>query len=161
MKNYNVKNPMQNDDIKNKSINSLREGGNLKCSKQQRLLNEYIGGILNFPFMSYAIDIALDNNIAVEYNGGGHNLNVKLGYITQKQFNQKEMTRKTILYKNGWRIITFISQRDLLPEKSICNAVISFAIEYFNTNNRHWLEFDIDKMEIKTSQFIKNINEII
>lgn len=63
-------------------------------SRQQRWLHEVIGGSLNYPIFGYYIDIVMDcNKIAIEYDGSGHDLAVKIGRMTKTQWENYEKLR--------------------------------------------------------------------
>ena len=86
------------------------------------------------------MDIAFPNEkIDVEYNGGGHNLQVKLGTITESKFIQNETYRKKQLYSENWKIITFISPSNkVLTKEETINSFKS-AKNYFIQEQRHWV----------------------
>lgn len=77
---YGVEYAIQNKDILHKSINSRYSHGTFTCSNQQYQLYEIIGGELNYPFKNFVIDIAyVEDKIAIEWDGSGHDLSVRLG----------------------------------------------------------------------------------
>lgn len=43
--------------------------------------------------------ILIESNIYIEYNGSGHDLNVRMGQITKSEFNRKEVARYRLLKK--------------------------------------------------------------
>lgn len=159
---YGVDNPMKVKHIRQKALQTKFDNNSNVCSKPQKILHEYIGGYLNYPCDLFSIDIALlDDNIAVEYNGGGHDLCVKLSNMSQSKFNQKETHRKKVLYKNGYRIITFITKTDKIFDKDKTNKLIEYCKDLFETHNKHWVEIWIDDEIIKTSTFETKIKNII
>lgn len=99
---YGCENPLGSDLVKEKIARTKYENGTQNSSKQQNYFHDILGGKLNYPFKHYYIDIAFPNDkIAVEYNGGGHDLSVKLGNITESKFKQLETFRKKQLYADG------------------------------------------------------------
>lgn len=149
---YNVINPSQIDDVMNK-IQQTRYKNDLQASsKQQRYLCDIIGGELNFPFKRRYIDIALvEDKIAIEYNGGGHNLAVKLGELSEKEFIRNENFRKKTLFENDWKLIEFISPTNkVLCADSIKN-IMKLCIDLFNNHNKHYIKIYIDEDKIVNS----------
>lgn len=164
--NYGVSNPSQSKEIQEKIRQSFYQNNSQKVSKQQQAIFNCLDQnkfCLNYPLLRYNIDIADElQKIAIEYNGGGHNLQVKLGTITPSQFIQKETFRKKQLYKKGWKIITFISEnKNLIPEEKECQKLVNSAYAYFNIENRHWAEFLLEERIVKTSQFSMSFEEFI
>ena len=159
-KNYGVDNPPQSKEIQEKIRESFSKNGTQKVSKQQQSLFDYLdrneGFELNYPMSRFNIDIAdTKNKIAIEYNGGRHNLQVKMGTLTQSEFIQKETYRKKILYSNNWKIITLISPyRSFIPDKDSFLSFKEVCYNYFEKENRHWVELYVEENNrVKTSMF--------
>ena len=154
--NYQVDNPSQSLFIQEKIRNSFYENRTQKASKQQRQLYDFLPSsqyLLNFPCGFYNIDIAdIENQIAIEYDGGRHNLSVKLGNITESKFKQNEIHREKFLYKQNWKIITIKSiNKNLIPsQKDFLDFLRSSSI-YFQSDNKHWTEFDVETNKVLTS----------
>lgn len=168
LKKYGTKRPTQNKEIKEKVKNTLftkygvtnpilcpgvlenvliskYNSKTQTSSKQQNKLNEIIGGELNYPFKRYYIDIAfIEQKIAVEYNGGGHNLSVKLGDITQEEFDRNERFRDKQMFEDGWKIIKFISIKNKLPKDNDTLSIFNFCL-YLINNGYHKIEINIDE----------------
>ena len=162
LENYGVTNPTLNKEILSKSMETLTNHGLQKVSKQQQYFYDIIGGELNYPVGYYALDIALtDEKIDIEYNGGGHNLQVKLGQIDENKFIQKETWRKKYLYSYGWKIITLISPSNKTLDKDSIISLINAAKQYFIVENRHWVEIFIEEKKIHTSILDMNFEEFI
>lgn len=154
---YGVKYPMQNKEILKKcidnSMKTLDKNGKIKCSTQQIYLSNLLNGKINYLFSNCFLDIVIPNKMVyIEYDGGGHDLSVKLGKLTQEEFNYKEIKRGTFLEKNGWKLIRIISSKDLLPSDEKIIEMIDYAKEYLSTGH-NWIKFDIDNQLIKCSQF--------
>lgn len=137
---------------------TLYKKGTQMCSIQQKHIHNLLGGELNFPVYKSTLDIAFPNKkIYIEYDGGGHDLSVKLGSVTRDEFNKKEIARKYALYRRGWKEIRIISRKDMIPNDEIIYKMYEFAVECF-LNNCSWVEFDIDNKKVKSSQFDKKYN---
>lgn len=162
LKKYNVEHAMQNKKIKEKQLQTLYENGTAPCSKQQRYLCELFNGELNYLIDSFLLDIAFINDkLYIEYDGGGHDLQVKLGTITEKEFKQKEIVRGNILKNKGWKVIRIISNKDKLLQNEDLLKLFNHCKNFLLTTNHTWIYIDIDKMTIKCNAYEKNIEEIL
>lgn len=166
--NYGVENPSQNKEIQAKIRKSFAKNGTQKVSKQQQKLFDYLDGDekyeLNFPASNFNVDIAdICNKIAIEYNGGGHNLQVKMGASTESEFTQKEIFRKKVLYSYNWKIITLISPyRSFTPSKEDFLKFKQSCYNYFERENKHWVELYIEENnKVKTSKFEMDFENFI
>ena len=91
--------------------------------------------------------------MCIEYDGGGHDLNVKLGSITQKEFNQKEIIRNNIIKRNGYKQMKIISSNDKLPSDDVLLKMLSDTRQYFIDHPNHsWIEFNIDNSIVRNAE---------
>jgi hypothetical protein len=139
LKRYGFESAMQNEEIKNKCtqnmLNTMYSNGNIACSKQQKHIHELFGGELNYIIDRCALDIAFPNDkIYIEYNGGGHDVHVKVGRISEKEFKQKEIQRYMFLKSLGWKQILISSARDYLPQDDILLEELNNAYNILNTS---------------------------
>lgn len=155
---YGYKNPMQNEEIKEKSITNSAESryknSTVKYSKQQEYICNILDGKLNYPISRLNVDILLEDKIIVEYNGGGHDLIVKLNGMSEKEFKIKDQRRGSFLTSLGYKIITIICLKDNIPFDDTILKMISYSKRYF-IDNHSWIKFDIDNSRVITSQFVK------
>ena len=148
---YGFANPSSSPVVRQKVTKTKYENSSQTSSRQQKYLHDILGGELNYSFGRYFIDIAFpDKKVAVEYNGSGHDLSVRLGQITPSKFIQNETYRKKQLYADAWRLITWISHSDKLPPSEQVVALHNFAMSLLQ--ERHWVEIDLDNNFIRTSQ---------
>ena len=155
-------NPMQVEEIKlkslEKSIASLCKNGNIPTSKQQIYIHNLLGGKLNFTIKISALDIAFpEEKLYVEYDGGGHDLRVVFGKMTQEEFDKKEMRRYYYFKNKGWKMIRLISKNDLLPLDNKIIEMIQYAKDYLNLGHS-WIIFDIDNSKIKCTEYENKYN---
>lgn len=177
MKNYGCEYPMQSKEVLLKSRNSMREtygvehnfhrkevlekvafanshqkfnNGTAPSSKAQRYISKLLNGTLNFPIERYNIDILLDDNIYIEYNGSGHNMNVKMGKITESEFIKKETIRYHTLKKLGYKAIIIDNYSDKLPNDDVIIDVISGLCEFLKISDSNWVKINFDNMKITT-----------
>lgn len=157
---YGVDNPFKNKEIMKKAninrLKSLYKNGNGICSKQQKHLYDLLGGELNYPIDNYLLDIVfLNEMIYIEYNGGGHNIPVKLGQISEKQFEHKEIVRYNYLKNKNWKLIRIVCSNDKLLEDNLIINLINECKDYLLNSNHSWIELNIDEMKIKCTEYEK------
>lgn len=158
LKKYNFNNSLQVPEIRKKIYITKYKNQSMPCSKNQKKIANLLNGEINYPIDLFFIDIALlDKMIYIEYDGGGHNLSVKLGYITKKDFDNKQRKRKYILQKKGWKLIRIISHKDKLYSDDLMIILINKAQQYLLETNHSWVEIDIDNNEYRCSQYVKKI----
>lgn len=153
IKKYGVKYTLLNPLVKEKAMKTMFENKTVATSRQQQYLHDLLGGQLNYPIGNYYIDILLNSNIAFEYDGGGHKLQVKLGNVTGEEFMKKERSRDYFLKRRGFKIIRLTSSRDRLPTESILLSSIKKCIKYLNDGGTN-SEINLDESYIR---FGKNI----
>ena len=149
---YGFEHPMQNKEVSSKVRETLTKNGNVSCSKQQAYVHSIIGGELNYPYYNASLDIAFpEERIYCECDFGGHWLSIKLGGLTQDEFDKKERNRWYSLYRSGWKSINIISTKDLIPSDQKLLEIISYARTYLNQNH-HYIKFDLDNSKIINSK---------
>ena len=137
---------------------TLFSNGTAPCSRQQRYLHQLFGGELNYPVKTFSLDIAFpEEMIYLEYDGGGHDLSVKYGNLTTEEFVKKERNRTYYFMRNGWKSIRIISSKDKIPSDEKLLEMLDYSRQYLS-DNHHYIKFDIDNHNIKTSQFIKDFD---
>jgi very-short-patch-repair endonuclease len=142
---YGVEYAMQNEIIKANAIATLYRNGNVNTSKQQLYLHSLLGGDINKAEGRYNLDIAFpDETIYIEYDGGGHNLQVKFGTMTEKEFKKKEMDRYFYLKRRGWKMIKITSPIDYLPSDEIILNEIQKAKQWFSIDGFGHSHYNID-----------------
>lgn len=155
---YGVENPAQLPDTLIKAAQTYYKNSSKECSKQQLyiyyLYNMTNSVKLNYPISYYNVDIYLtDEKLVCEYDGGGHNLRVALGQLTQKEFDQKEIVRNNIIKREGYKQMRIISSKDLLPSDSILLQMLEYTKEYFSNYPEHsWIEFNIDTSIVQNAE---------
>ena len=155
MEKYGVPYIMQNKEILERARLTLLKNGNIPCSTQQKYLYKLFGGELNYLLKNINLDIAYpEEKLYIEYDGSGHNLNVKCNNITQDEFNKKERNRRYALYRSGWKEIRIVSKKDNFPSDKVLLQMIQYAREYLNTGHSY-IRFDLDEGTVTSSQFIK------
>jgi very-short-patch-repair endonuclease len=154
---YGVEYSLQNEEVKRKSKRTLFKNNTAPTSRTQKYLHELLGGKLNYPLGNYYIDIVLNDNIAFEYDGGGHRLQVKFGNLTDEEFDKKEIAREFYLKRRGYKIVRLVSTRDKLPEKDILLDAIYKCLEYVNDNGTN-SEINIDEGYVRLGKNILTYN---
>lgn len=154
---YGVEFPIQNKDILYKSISTRYKHGNFTCSTQQYQLHQLIGGELNYPFKNFVIDVAFpDEKIAVEWDGSGHDMSVRMGRISNKEFKRNENYRNLVLFNSNWKIIRFITKKDIFPDNIL--DIFNYCKSYID-NGGHKITVFIDENQIHfKNQYIEISN---
>ena len=140
---YGVENQFQREEIRDKAMFIKSKNNLIVYSNQQKYLHNLLGGELNYcdkTTKGYSLDIAFpDMKVLIEYNGTGHNLQVKFGNITEEEFKLKEIQRYCILKYNGWKQIKIESKRDYLPSDDMLKEEFSKALEWLKSDDKgHW-----------------------
>ncbi len=158
LKKYGVEYTLQLPEIREKIINTLYQNSSQKSSIQQRYLNKLYGGILNYPIKYFSADICFPKEkIIIEYDGGGHLLNVETGRETKEEHDQKEILRNNIIKREGYKQIHIISSTDKLPSDRILLKMLSNAKEYFNTSLHTWVEYYIDISIMRNAENMEGV----
>ena len=138
MEKYGVEYPLQSQHIQKRARETYysRYGNksfSTSISKTQNELCEIYNGKLNVYIDGYFVDILVDN-IVVEYDGSGHDLSVRLGKVSQQDFDENEIYRENILIQNGYKIlrILYMNKQDTLPEKEKLYLIFDKAKNLFN-----------------------------
>ena len=147
--------------IREKIQSTAKKHHYIPASKQQKRLQKLFGGILNYVYKNYAIDIALlDEKIAIEYNGSGHDLNVQKQRVTEEEFIQHENERKNFLLKNNWKLLVIISKDDTLTNNFILKKLFYFIKNKFK-NNINYAEINFDKKNIFFDDYIISFKQAL
>lgn len=154
LKRYGCKTPSQLPEIREKMVKTLYANFSQKSSKQQRYINNLYQGVLNFPVKYYNVDIYLPNdNFVIEYDGGGHMLNVITGRETIEEYNHKEIVRFNVVKREGYKQMKIISNSDKLPSDTTLLQMLSDARTYFSLYPQHsWIEFNIDTSSLRSAE---------
>lgn len=159
---YGVNNPAQLPEIREKMVKTLYKNSSQKCSKQQlyiyNLFNITCRANLNFPISFCSVDICFpDEKIVLEYDGGFHDGRVKLGRMTQEEFDRKELIRDKVIKSEGYKIIRIKSSSDKLPSDYVLLQMLSEAKHYFQTTQHTWQTYDIDKSLLFNAENLNGI----
>lgn len=156
LKKLGVEYPFQSKYILDKIIdiqikNNGKIGRAVNTSSQQIYLNNLYGGELNYFIKPYCIDIYFKNeNIICEYDGGGHNMLVKYGKLTENEFKIKEDGRSDFLQKMGYKEFHIISTTDKLPKDEDLINIKKNAFYYLLNQNGKYYSYNIDTKKIIT-----------
>lgn len=143
---YGVENVYEIPNAREKIAQGLYRNHTQKVSYQQEYLCDLFNGELNYPISKYNADICFPfEKTIVEYNGGGHALNVLIGKETEDEHKQKEIQRFYIIKRAGYKQIIITSSNDYLPSDDVLIRMLEEAKEYFNSTVHTWVEYDIDK----------------
>lgn len=146
---YGVNHPMQDYNIHKKSVEGhINNFGNYRkncdfvngvpVSKVQKEICERLQNFqLNYLEDGYYYDMFNSiKNLVIEYNGKGHDLQVKFGKITQEDFNQRESTRiERIMARHNLLIIEdphdrFVHPKNFLKYFPLINQAVENPLNY-------------------------------
>lgn len=156
---YGYETPLQSAEIKEKISQTSHKNGTVPTSKQQLYLFNLYKLIdssvrLNYPILHFNADICfIEEKLDIELDCGGHNLSVKIGQLTQEEFDQKEIIRDRVIKNEGYKIIRIKSKTNKLPHDQILLHMLFEAKQYFYEYPNHsWIEFDIDNSAIYNAE---------
>lgn len=130
---YSTENVMQVKEYKNKYLEHKRNDlfnknyptsylfkNGIPVSLAQNNLYELLQNYeLNYKFNEYYLDLFNQKeNIAIEYNGKGHDLQVRLNKITTEKFQEKENIRKEKILNSNIRLLVIQDKKDIWKEKN-------------------------------------------
>lgn len=132
---------------------TMYQDGTAPCSIQQRYLHKLFGGELNYPISRCSLDIAFpEDKIYIEYNGGGHNLQVQFGNMSELDFLEYENKRFLFLKSQGYKCIYILTNKDKLPSDTVLLNMLEYAKSKL-LDDIFYIKFDIDNSKIIISQF--------
>jgi very-short-patch-repair endonuclease/nucleoside diphosphate kinase len=130
LKKYGVENPQKQYNYKYHFVNGI------KVSKAQIKINNYLNGKLNVYLGGYYPDITLEkDNIIIEYNGSGHNLAVKIGKISQEEFDNKDKKRLNFFISQGWKCLIIENSLDKIISIDYLQSIADLINILKNNNN--------------------------
>lgn len=162
---YGNEHPMHIKEFQEKMRKTLYENQKAPTSKQQLYIytlykSKFTESIieLNYPISYYNADICfLKEKLDIEIDCGGHNLSVKIGQLTQEEFDQKEIVRNNIIKREGYKQMRIISRKDNIPSDKVLLEMLAFANNYFSTTCHSWVTYDIDNSLLFSAQHKQGI----
>lgn len=151
---YGVAFPTQSPEVQEKIVNTMYKNSSQRTSIQQRYLCHLYNGLLNYPIKHYSADVYLpEDNIVIEYDGGGHKLSVDIGYKTEAEYLHHEIVRNNVIKNEGYRQMRIISSKDFLPPDDILLQMLEHTRQYFNDCPEHsWIEYNIDTSTVRNAE---------
>lgn len=109
-------------------------------SSQQIYLQSIYGGEINYKIGKYSVDILfVKDRIYLEYDGNGHDLQVRLGKKTKEEFAIFEDKRTRRLLSLGYKEFRIKSKSDKLPSDE---TLLNIKEKAFNVlKNTEWNSF--------------------
>lgn len=162
-KKYGVTTPILNPQIREKivntyikkygknriSVNGLYIINGVFCSKAQKTICDYFNFEINYMIGPYYVD-GFKDNIIIEYNGGGHDLALKQGKISEEKFNLKEKERIKFLNKN-YSILIIENKKDFEISKEILTNI--------EDKLKNIKDKEVIIYQVKGSTTIENVSE--
>lgn len=143
---YGVDNPMKVPEIqakceKSRTSCNFEGSDNFSCYKfvsgipvslGQNNLAEILDFQLNFHYHKYYLDL-VKNNVAIEYDGRGHDLGVRMGSISLEDFKDKEEDKEKEILEN-FRLLRIVDSKDKFRKKENIEPYL-LQIEEFITSD--------------------------
>ena len=150
IENLGVQYPFQSPDILQKcSDTTLQKYGKrhicVNTSKQQKYVCELYDGILNYEVGKYSLDIFMQQyNIDIEWDGSGHRLRVKMGKMTDDEFDELENIRTAFILENGIKVCRIICTSDKVPDDNTLLSIKQDIIQklYYDGYNEYVINLD-------------------
>lgn len=144
---YGVENYSQTEEMKAILKDNFHKSGIVSSSAGQRKIAEIVNGELNYLFHGFYLDVLYDGNIDIEYDGSGHRMRVKMGKMTDEEFDKQERKRYAVLHSFGIKTITIIgNDKDILPNDDELKEDIFSAIKEIQDNNLKSYKIDYSKL---------------
>jgi len=142
---YGVDNISQIESVKLKKSETFFRNGSTRTSRQQIYIHQLFGGELNYSNNTPSLDIAFpEDKVYIEVNGSGHDLCVKMGNMTEKEFKEREKRRYYYLKRRGWKVIFINTVRDYLPSNEVLLEEFNKALEWFESNDKGHYHYNIN-----------------
>lgn len=147
LKKYGVESYSQTKEMKAILKENFHKSGIVASSAGQRKIAELVDGELNYLFHGFYLDILYGKNIDIEYDGSGHRMRVKIGKMTDEEFDKQERKRYAVLHSLGIKTITIIgNDKDILPDDDELKKDIFSAIKEIQDNNLKSYKIDYSKL---------------
>ena len=157
LKRYGVKEgflqPKYFEQIKEKANKKQVKTQFFKASRQQIFINNLLNGQTEYVCGKYILDIKKDN-FDIEYDGGGHTLSIKMKVMTKEQFYINEEIRNNYVINKGYKIIRYISDKDILFKRNILKILFDYCFNYLKNFHCDLIYIDVDNFCIRTKNKI-------
>lgn len=130
-----------------KALSKLSDNNGIKISKQQKYISKVLNGKTNIQIGNFFADIVLgDSNIVVEYDGSGHWMQTVFDKnISKNDVDKRDRLRDKYLNKKGYKVIRFVSEKDLLPSDKEIRKLFKKALNLFDKGESR-VVFDLLKL---------------
>lgn len=120
--------------------------GCLQSSYGQEHICKLVNGTLNYPFYGFFLDILYEEWLDIEYNGGGHDLSVKLSQVTEEEFAVKEKRRSAAILSKGLKQLIIECKNDKLPDDEKLKEAIFDSIEKLRNSEIKKITIDLTQL---------------
>lgn len=120
--------------------------GCLQSSYGQEHICKLVNGTLNHPFYGFFLDILYEDWLDIEYNGGGHDLTVKLGQVTEEEFAVKEKKRSAAILSKGIKQLIIECKNDKLPDDKKLKEAIFDSIKKLRNSEIKKITIDLTQL---------------
>lgn len=125
--------------------NMFGEDG-IPSSKQQRELQKYYNCELNTQIGCYYADLYFpESKTIIEYDGSGHNIDVKYHRLTQEEFEIKEDNRENYLLELGYKLGRISNPNDIKIGEDFALQIKQIIFD--NLKDKNYFVYKVEKQE--------------
>lgn len=106
--------PSETEEFAESFMDRFEKHNSVPTSRGQRYLAKLLDAELNVRMGRFFADMVVEE-VVIEYDGGGHNLSVLKGDLTQQEFDIRERERTQFMLDEGYRMLRVISNSEYFP----------------------------------------------
>lgn len=143
---YGVEHTLQLESVREKIAQSYYKNGTCKASAEQIYLKKLFNADLNYPIGRYNADLLIDDNVVLELDGSGHELNILYGKLTPEEFKLREDIRTKYILDHGYKIIRFLHKWHTHIKDYKYKDALNQCMDKLYSYDIVSYDFDIDKV---------------
>jgi len=143
---YGVEHTLQLDSVREQIAQTSYKNSTCKVSAEQLHLKELFSADLNYPIGKYNADLLLADDVILELDGSGHELNILYGNVSQEEFQRKEERRTRYILSQGYKIIRFSHKRHTRIRDWKYIDALEKCLDKLDAYNCVCYDFDTDEL---------------
>ena len=151
MKKYGVPSYSMTDKSKAEKRARFMDIATVPSSKMQRHICDIVNGQLNYPWSEFFFDVLYSDWLDIEYDGKGHDLNVRRGQVTREEFEKREHSRTARIIKNGYKQLVLSNLTDSEIDEELLKSILSKGIFFLENFDDRYLRINLITGEISTT----------
>lgn len=148
MERYGVRSTALTQEVKEKLAKTMYKNNSCATSKMQDRIHEIIGGKKNYPLFGKMVDILLEDNIYIEYDGGGHFIPVKFKFMSEEEFRKREIERYDFLRKKGYKMIKIVNRKDRKISDELISSIVKDCLFFLKNFEDNYIIVNIEDRNI-------------